>query len=171
MKLSTSQKLNTAATVMEGVNSFFEWVAVVIELAVFGVLAWLCFTVGMTGWGIFLVVMLIAVPVVTIVAAVNSRNKKKAAATAKQAQAARNVSQVKSLMDQGAAAYNAHNYAEAVRVWKLADSQGSTVASYNMGVYYRDVEHDAQTAERWFRRSAGLGYAKANDALRNLVTQ
>ena len=62
----------------------------------------------------------------------------------------------------GARAYDRGDYAEAVRVWRIAGDQGNANAQFFLGKMYTDGQGVAQNhteASRWFRRAADQGDA------------
>jgi uncharacterized protein len=73
--------------------------------------------------------------------------------------------------DKGYAAYEAGDYAEAVKWFRKAAEQGDAIAQYNLALMYRDgegVTQDDAEAVKWFRKAAEQGVANAqyNLALR-----
>jgi TPR repeat protein len=74
----------------------------------------------------------------------------------------------KPLVDQGATAYNAKDYAKAVELWKKAADMGSANAFNNLGVCYKNgqgVPKDMTKAAEWFEKAANLGHAVAMNGL------
>ncbi len=62
----------------------------------------------------------------------------------------------------GARAYDRGDYAEAVRVWRIAGNQGSAEAQFFLGKMYTDGQGVAQNyaeASRWYRMAADQGDA------------
>jgi TPR repeat protein len=65
----------------------------------------------------------------------------------------------------------AQDYAEAVRLFRLAAAQGRAIAQYNMGVMFENgkgVAQDRGEAIRWYRLAAAQGEANATAALKRL---
>ncbi|WP_297540239.1 hypothetical protein [Roseovarius sp.] len=57
----------------------------------------------------------------------------------------------------GAAAAQSGNYAEAVKIWKPLADQGDVRAQYNLGVMYdkgRGADQDYARARSWYRKAA-----------------
>jgi len=68
----------------------------------------------------------------------------------------------------GLDAYNAGDYATALREWRLLAEQGDALAQTALGFMYRDglgVSQDSAEAVRWYRLSAEQGDAGAQTAL------
>ena len=64
----------------------------------------------------------------------------------------------------GRAAYDAGDYATALREWRPLAEQGHANAQYNLGLMYRDGEgapQDNAEAMKWFRLAANHGEASA----------
>ena len=62
----------------------------------------------------------------------------------------------------GYAAYEAGDYAEAVKCYRKAAEQGDAAAQYNLGVIYYNgegVTQDYAEAVKWYRKAAEQGYA------------
>jgi hypothetical protein len=65
----------------------------------------------------------------------------------------------------------AQDYAEAVRLYRLAADQGDADAQFNLGVmfeYGQGVAKNRAEAIRWYRLAAAQGQANATAALRRL---
>jgi uncharacterized protein len=68
----------------------------------------------------------------------------------------------------GFRAYDRGDYAEAVRVWRIAGDQGSVDAQFFLGKMYTDGQGVAQNdteASHWFRRAADQGDAVSQYSL------
>ena len=64
----------------------------------------------------------------------------------------------------GVKAYNAKNYTEAVRLYRIAAEQGYADAQCNLGYCYETglgVEKDPKEAVKWYRKAAEQGFARA----------
>ena len=64
----------------------------------------------------------------------------------------------------GVKAYNAKNYTEAVRLYRIAAEQGYADAQCNLGYCYErglGVEKDPKEAVKWYRKAAEQGFARA----------
>lgn len=67
-------------------------------------------------------------------------------------------------IDDGQAAYNAGDYATALRLWRPLAEQGNARAQNNLGVMYENgkgVAQDINEAVRWYRLAAVQGYSGA----------
>ena len=67
-------------------------------------------------------------------------------------------------IDEGQAAYNAGDYATALRLWRPLADQGNARAQNNLGVMYENgkgVAQDGNEAVRWYRLAAAQGYGGA----------
>lgn len=67
-------------------------------------------------------------------------------------------------IDDGQAAYNAGDYATALRLWRPLAEQGDARAQNNLGVMYENgkgVAQDGNEAIHWYRRAAVQGYSGA----------
>jgi len=67
-------------------------------------------------------------------------------------------------IDDGQAAYNAGDYATALRLWRPLAEQGNARAQNNLGVMYENgkgVAQDVIEAVRWYRLAAVQGYGGA----------
>jgi len=67
-------------------------------------------------------------------------------------------------IDDGQAAYNAGDYATAIRLWRPLAEQGNARAENNLGVIYENgkgVPPDLNQAVKWYRLAAAQGYAGA----------
>jgi TPR repeat protein len=65
----------------------------------------------------------------------------------------------------------AQDYAEALRLYRLAAAQGYAMAQYNVGVMFENgegVAQDRAEAVRWYRLAAAQGDADATAALKRL---
>ena len=65
----------------------------------------------------------------------------------------------------------AQDYAEAVRLFRLAAAQGDADAQYNLGYmfeYGHGVAQDTAEAIRWYRLAAAQGHANATAKLQRL---
>jgi TPR repeat protein len=85
-------------------------------------------------------------------------------------QAAPNPS-VEQTMQEGWAAYDRHDYAEAMRWYRKAADQGNAAAQTNIGyLYYRGwgVAQDYAEAMRWYRKAADQGNATAQNNIGEL---
>ena len=66
--------------------------------------------------------------------------------------------------EDGVAAYQAGDYATAVKLWRTLAEQGHVWAQFNLGVMYdsgRGVYENYPEAANWYRRAAEQGYAGA----------
>ena len=66
--------------------------------------------------------------------------------------------------NKGDRAYEAGDYAEAVKWWRKAAEQGHAQGQYNLAVMYGDgkgVSQDYAEAVKWYRKAAEQEYAKA----------
>ena len=66
--------------------------------------------------------------------------------------------------DKGLAAYQAGDYATALREWRPLAEQGNAMAQYVLGVMYRDgqgVPQDYRETEKWYQKAAAQGFAPA----------
>ena len=64
----------------------------------------------------------------------------------------------------GVEAYEAGDYAAALREWRPLAEQGDAEAQFNLGVMYskgQGVAQDDAQALAWYRKAAEQGYAKA----------
>ncbi len=71
----------------------------------------------------------------------------------------------------GLDAYNAEDYATALREWRPLANQGLASAQYNLGVMYdngRGVPQDDVEAVKWYRLAADQGLASAQYNLGNM---
>ena len=71
----------------------------------------------------------------------------------------------------GVKAYNAKNYTEAVRLYRIAAEQGYADAQCYLGYCYvkgLGVEKDPKEAVKWYRKAAEQGHADAKAALQRL---
>jgi hypothetical protein len=76
--------------------------------------------------------------------------------------------------DLGLLAYDAGDYATALREFRLAAEQGNAMAQYNVGVMTYNGEGVAQNfaeAAEWYRRAAAQGYARAQSDLGDLYAR
>jgi TPR repeat protein len=67
-------------------------------------------------------------------------------------------------LDEGVAAYNAKDYATALKELRPFAEQGNAVAQYNLGAMYdtgKGIVRDNQQAEEWYRKAAEQGNADA----------
>ena len=67
-------------------------------------------------------------------------------------------------VEDGDAAYKSGDYAEAVKMFRLAADQGDATAQYNLGVMYakgKGVPQDHAEAVKWYRLAADQGEARA----------
>ena len=65
----------------------------------------------------------------------------------------------------------AQDYAEAVRLYRLAAAQGYAIAQSNLGVMFENgqgVAQDRAEAIRWYRLAAAQGHARAQANLKRL---
>ncbi len=65
----------------------------------------------------------------------------------------------------------AQDYAEAVRLYRLAAAQGHALGQNNLGVMFEKglgVAQDRAEAIRWYRLAAAQGHANAQISLRRL---
>jgi TPR repeat protein len=65
----------------------------------------------------------------------------------------------------------AQDYAEAVRLYRLAAVQGHATAQYNFGYMFENglgVAQDRAEAIRWFRLAAAQGHSRAQANLEKL---
>lgn len=68
----------------------------------------------------------------------------------------------------GVKAYEAGDYAGAVREWEPLAQAGNAAAQFNLGLLYYDgrgLPQNYSEAAKWFERSANQGYAKAQHNL------
>ena len=71
-------------------------------------------------------------------------------------------------LEDGDAAYDRHDYATALQLWRPLADQGIAEAQNDIGVLYakgQGLQQDYVNAARWFRKSADLGYPKAQHNL------
>lgn len=71
-------------------------------------------------------------------------------------------------LDEGSAAYQQKNYAEAIKKFRTAAARGDPKAQYNLGVMHgqgQGTPQDFGQAEKFFTQSAGQGFAQAQVAL------
>ena len=76
--------------------------------------------------------------------------------------------QAEALAERGQAAYDAGDYAEAVKLWREAAEQGSSTAQNGIGFCYCDgdgVDQDYAEAVKWFRKAAEQGDSEAQNCL------
>lgn len=74
-------------------------------------------------------------------------------------------------LNKGLKAYNAGDYATALKEWKPLAEEGNARAQHNLGVMYqlgRGFLEDATEAVKWYRLSAEQGYAEAQYNLGNM---
>ena len=74
------------------------------------------------------------------------------------------VSALGAAIDDGQTAYNAGDYAGALRLWRPLAEQGDARAENNLGVMYENakgVAQDVNEALRWYRLAAAQGYGGA----------
>ena len=70
--------------------------------------------------------------------------------------------------DRGLAAYNAGDYATAIKEWEPLAEDGDIIAQLNRGVMYyigQRVPQDYKEAVKWYRRAADQGHAQAQHNL------
>lgn len=73
----------------------------------------------------------------------------------------------------GLKAYQARDYAAALKEWRPLAEQGERVAQFNLGLMYLDgqgVPQDFEQAAEWFRKSARQGFAKAQYDLGEMLS-
>ena len=78
------------------------------------------------------------------------------------------VEKAKALVDQGADAYNAKDYAKAIPLFQKAADMGNKIAMYNLGNAYRNgngVPKDMTKAAEWYEKAADNGQALAMNGL------
>src|SRR5262249_23515822 len=71
-------------------------------------------------------------------------------------------------MEDGQTAYNAGDYATAMRLWRPLAEQGDARAQNNLGVLYENgkgVPQDINEAVKWYRLAAEQGYAGSQNNL------
>jgi TPR repeat protein len=74
--------------------------------------------------------------------------------------------------DAGLKAYQAHDYATALKEWQPLAKQGNRSVQFNLGLMYMDgqgVPQDFAEAAEWFRKSARQGFVKAQYNLGELL--
>ncbi len=74
----------------------------------------------------------------------------------------------------GQIAFNAQNYAQALKIWRPLAEEGLPAAQYNLGFLYESgwgIERDATLAARWYEAAARQGHAKAQFNLGLLYVQ
>lgn len=70
--------------------------------------------------------------------------------------------------DDGKAAYDKGDYAQAIRIWRPMAEKGNARAQTNLGYLYaegRGVTQDYREAVKWYRLAAAQGYADAQNNL------
>ncbi|MGH9549163.1 MAG: hypothetical protein ACRD3W_07310, partial [Terriglobales bacterium] len=68
-------------------------------------------------------------------------------------------------------AYSRGDYAQAIKLFRLAAAQGNALAQYNLGVIYDKGEgmpQDYQEAMKWYRLAAAQGDGRAQSILANM---
>ena len=73
----------------------------------------------------------------------------------------------------GLAAYEAGDYATALKEWKPLAEDGDAAVQYNLGIMYSNgygVPQDYAEAIRWYRLAAEQGYADAQTNLGNMYS-
>lgn len=90
-------------------------------------------------------------------------------ATTTQAQPQQSASNRTQTFDDGKAAYNKGDYAQAIKIWGALATLGNADAQNNLGVMYVmgiGVTRDDQEALKWFRLAAAQGMEPAKEALK-----